>query len=68
MINRSPRFALRYVQTHWKKTLNRKLLSAKNCIWIKAQTSQAKKPLIMTRPLCNTAKFSPTTARLPLSK
>jgi hypothetical protein len=27
MINRSPRFALRYVQTHWKKTLNRKLLA-----------------------------------------
>ncbi len=35
MINRSPRFALRYVQTHWKKTLNRKLLSARNCMWIK---------------------------------
>jgi hypothetical protein len=68
MINRSPRFALRYVQIHWKKTLNRKLLSARNCMWIKAQKSHAKKPLIMTRSLCNTAEFLPTTARLPLSK
>jgi hypothetical protein len=40
MINRAPRLALRYVQTHWRKTLNRKLFSARNCMWIKAQTSQ----------------------------
>src|SRR5438309_1025042 len=58
MINWSPRFALRYVQTHWKKTLNRKLLSARNCMWIKAQTSQAKKPLIMTRPARSTSQPS----------
>src|ERR1700758_4360064 len=63
MINRSPRCALRYVQIHWKKTLNRKLFSARNCMWIKAHTSHAKKPLILTRPLCSTAKFLPTTAR-----
>jgi hypothetical protein len=33
-----------------------------------AHTSQATKPLNSTPALCRTAKFFPTTARLPLSK
>jgi hypothetical protein len=37
-------------------------------MWIKAQTSQARKLLIITRPFYNTAKFFTTTARLLLSK
>jgi hypothetical protein len=31
-VSRQPRFAVRYVQTHWKKTLNPKLPSARNCM------------------------------------
>jgi hypothetical protein len=35
-------------------------------MWIKAQRSQAKKPLIITHPLCNAAQFLTTTGKVAL--
>src|SRR6185295_119010 len=45
-IRREPRWPVRNVHIHWTKTVMRRLVVARNWIWIAAQASHATKPLM----------------------
>src|SRR5439155_10600809 len=51
-MSREPRWPVRKVHIHWRKTLIRVPHWARNWIWTAAQTSQANEPLRWILPLC----------------
>ena len=67
VISRAPRSNVKYDHAHWIITTSRLRKPIRKRMWTNSQSSQAKNPEVLNRPILATAAPRPIVASIPLS-